>query len=279
MQRIIWNPTIFGRMRIILTLLTLLLVANTCLLAQGNVNQTDAEGRKQGKWMKKYPNDKLRYEGQFVDDLPVGLFTYYFEEGGKSAEIQYLAEGAGAEATFFHKNGTVMGRGLYSNQQKEGEWKFYDNKNILSSIDEYKGGKLHGKSQVFYINGDLSAEYVYVDGILNGPFKEYFLENKVSVEGSFEKDEFVGSYTAYFETGDVKEKGQYVRGKKDGHWVYYAPDGNIIAQEVYDKGTLEKQKVEEAFEKSTLIPMEIAPEDVIDESELDPSKGTWDGQN
>src|SRR5688572_23660587 len=39
---------------------------------------TDAKGRKQGYWKKKEAGtDKLLYEGEFKDDLPVGKFKYY----------------------------------------------------------------------------------------------------------------------------------------------------------------------------------------------------------
>jgi len=271
------NPATFDRMRITFTSLIVFLTLLSAQYSIAQVNQKDANGLKQGAWEKKFPNGKLRYKGQFRDDVPVGTFTYYFEEGGKSAEIQHLSEGAGAMATFFHKNGTVMGEGLYVQQQKEGEWKFYDNKSVLSSIDHYKEGKLHGTSKVLYLNGDISAEYVYENGMKSGPFKEYFTGNKLSIEGTFKNDSFDGDYKSYHDSGQLKEEGQYVDGKKDGHWVYYAPEGQIMAQEIYEMGELTKQKVEESFQQDKLLPVELNPDDIIDESEVDPTRSTWDG--
>ncbi len=36
------------------------------------LNQTDTNGLRQGKWQKKQANGRLMYEGEFKDDKPVG---------------------------------------------------------------------------------------------------------------------------------------------------------------------------------------------------------------
>ena len=43
------------------------------------INKTDQQGRKQGHWIKKYPNDNVMYDGFFKDDHPVGEFRRFFE--------------------------------------------------------------------------------------------------------------------------------------------------------------------------------------------------------
>ncbi|MEZ4997566.1 MAG: hypothetical protein R2758_08925 [Bacteroidales bacterium] len=45
--------------------------------------------KKQGPWMKKYPNGNLMYEGKFKNDKPVGLFKRYTEEGVLLSELTY----------------------------------------------------------------------------------------------------------------------------------------------------------------------------------------------
>ncbi|MDR3048040.1 MAG: hypothetical protein LBU51_10635, partial [Bacteroidales bacterium] len=42
-----------------------------------NSNVTDAQGRKQGYW-KKYQDKMLLYEGEFKNDVPMGIFKYYY---------------------------------------------------------------------------------------------------------------------------------------------------------------------------------------------------------
>lgn len=257
-------------------LVTILFFSPLVFIAQDSLNRVDENGLKQGKWQKKFPKGQVRYEGQFRDDKPVGLFTYYFEEGGKSAEIQHLSEGAGSIAKFFHRNGVVMSEGQYENQEKTGEWKFYDDKGILSSVDYYKNGVQHGKSTVYYLNGQPSAEYNYNNGKRDGPFKEYYADGTLKNEGTYKAGEFEGTYTSYYEDGKIKMQGQYVNAMKDGRWVYYAPDGSIMAQEVYVDGEMTKQKVEEAYQKDRLVPVERDEDEYIDENEINPMQNTYD---
>ena len=41
------------------------------------VNQTDKNGLKQGRWEKTYTNGAIRYQGQFRNDKPYGEFKYF----------------------------------------------------------------------------------------------------------------------------------------------------------------------------------------------------------
>ena len=85
------------------TLLTLLLLFPIPALSQANF--TDASGRKQGKWEKKYESGKIRYTGTFKNDIPVGTFTYFFErEGGKMSEINYRGTTGVGYAKLYHRS-------------------------------------------------------------------------------------------------------------------------------------------------------------------------------
>ena len=39
-----------------------------------SINKVDAAGKKQGVWQKTYESGKLRYKGQFNNDIPNSLF-------------------------------------------------------------------------------------------------------------------------------------------------------------------------------------------------------------
>ncbi|MCF0207492.1 MAG: hypothetical protein HUK15_08695, partial [Bacteroidales bacterium] len=45
------------------------------------INYIDINKKKQGKWVKKYDNGQIRYEGFFTNDQPTGTFKYYHENG------------------------------------------------------------------------------------------------------------------------------------------------------------------------------------------------------
>ena len=46
-----------------------------------NINTVDVKGKKQGQWIKNYKNKKIRYSGQFNEDIPQGIFKYYYKSG------------------------------------------------------------------------------------------------------------------------------------------------------------------------------------------------------
>jgi antitoxin component YwqK of YwqJK toxin-antitoxin module len=230
-------------------------------------NALDDQGRKHGEWVVKFPESgNTRYQGQFEHGTPVGAFFYYYETGEKSSEVQYRSDGT-AHAIFFHKNGAIMGEGEYLNQLKHGVWKFYDNQTILSSIEPYVNGKISGLVKVYHLNGSVAAEVPYVNGLKNGPFKEFNTDGKVRIEGTYRDNTYDGAYKQYFDDGTPYMVGQYRAAVKDGHWIEYASDGRIKVQEVWDKGKLLKQKIEEGFEVEE-IKVDLEEDDVIDEQQI-----------
>ena len=61
--------------------LCFVLLTGTGLLHGQEINRTDSKGRRQGAWTDFYPNGQKRYEGQFKNDVCVGEFKYYDEQG------------------------------------------------------------------------------------------------------------------------------------------------------------------------------------------------------
>ena len=236
--------------------------------AQEVLNQTDVQGKKQGNWVKKFENGQERYRGEFKDDKPVGTFFYYYDDGAKSSEVVYLgADGTAANAKFFHKNGTIMGEGKYLNQQKDGKWKYCDDQSMLSSIDNYKNGKLNGMNKVFFLNGNVAAEIPFVDGLKNGDFVEYFSDGTIKMQGTYQDNTYTGNYFQNYADGKLMVEGEYKVAVKDGLWKYFADDGRLKAQQVYETGELIKEKIEPGFEPDQ-VPIEIEEKEKIDEVEM-----------
>ncbi|NCG30466.1 MAG: hypothetical protein GWP27_08395 [Bacteroidetes bacterium] len=229
-------------------------------------NQVDEDGQKQGKWEKKYENGNVRYQGQFEDDQAISTFFYYYENKVKSSEVTYWSEGK-ASAKFFHNNGVIMGKGPYLNQQKDGDWVFFDNQAKKSMTESYVNGVLQGQSQVFYLNGQVSATFSYTDGRKDGAFKEFFPDGKVKIAGTYQDDTYDGQYVQYYQDAKVLRKGAYKAAVKDGLWVHYDTDGRIIGQELYEKGKLVKEKWEEGHEPAE-EKMELEDADILNEQQL-----------
>lgn len=231
------------------------------------INQMDAEGKKHGIWEKKYPeSDQVRYRGEFNHGIPTGTFFYYYENGAKSSEITHNGEGI-SEAKFFHENGVIMGEGKYVNQKKHGEWRYYDNQAILSTIEPNVNGKIDGTLQVFHLNGKLAAEINYVDGLKTGPFKEFAPNGTVIIQGTYVDNTFAGEYKQFYDDGTLYISGQYRAAVKDGLWKYFHTDGRLKVQQVYEKGKLVKEKIEDGFDREE-IDIESDEENKLDEEQL-----------
>ena len=101
--------------------------------AIGQNNHTDALGKKQGVWEKKYVSGKTRYTGTFKDDMPIGTFTYYFErEGGVMSEVTYRKYSGVGYAQTFQRSGVREAEGIYNKQVKDSTWTYYSRAGVLT---------------------------------------------------------------------------------------------------------------------------------------------------
>lgn len=197
--------------KIIFLIVTFLLTCNFSLTAQ-DLNRTDSQGRRQGKWVDYYANGQIRYEGQFKNGFCQGEFKYYDEQGNLKATNTYDKSGNKALNKTYSPNGTLIATGYYLNQKKDGEWKYYSRDNgVLILVEENQNGKAHGNSKVYYETGVLMMERHFVDDQLEGHAK------------------------IYYPSGALKEEGDYQKGKKTGIWKTYNEDGDEISSENYTK--------------------------------------------
>ena len=123
-------------------------------------------------------------------------------------------------ATFF-ESGTKNKRsaGYYYNNQKQGEWRFYDENKLTTS-------------------------YMYKAGLLEGAAYQYFADGTKNKLVEYENDNKVGTYLSLHEDGKtVRFKGQYKDGKEDGNWLSYYENGTQAAAEQFSMGELAKYEL------------------------------------
>ena len=68
-----------------------------------SINEIDASGKKQGVWQKTYESGKLRYKGQFRDNIPYGIFNYYYSTGELQSAKEFFHNGLAAATHIFYK--------------------------------------------------------------------------------------------------------------------------------------------------------------------------------
>jgi len=195
--------------------------------AQGEINQVNENGERDGVWKKLYSNGNIRYEGQFEVGKEVGVFNYYsmvnsehpivvktFSKENNIATVEFYYETGVIESTgkmdgknrvgkwiYYHSNGkVVISEENYENGLLNGVSKTFYRSGEITEILQYKKGKLHGNIKRFADNGVLIDDLNYSNGNLNGPAKYYDIKGELIYTGHYENDEKIGKWE-YFENG------------------------------------------------------------------------------
>ena len=242
----------------------LLVFSVTVVFAQMAVNQTDANGKKQGPWEEKTQFGSSK--GQYVDNQKDGCWASYSTEG-KLTRIENFTQGRrnGISIEIDPRAGFLTSETYYVNDLPEGTAKkFYYGTNPASFID-YSQGKINGKKKIYYensggklqeeseykddmkngasnfynMNGDLVVEFHYLNNNLDGVQKTYYTGKKLMSEQEFAGNAENGSWREYYENGKVKSEGTYAKGVQTGTWKEYTEDGKLKFQGNYLNGEKE----------------------------------------
>ncbi len=226
--------------------------------SQETLNKKDAEGRRQGQWIKKDSAGRKIYEGQFKDNIPQGTFKYYYPGGSLKAVSVFTEDGKTSNTTTYSPNGKKNAEGSYLNQKREGLWRFYsDFDERLISEETYTAGKKNGPSKTYFAGKTLVEVITWKDGMKEGSWTQYFDDGTVKLQGSYKNDLKDGPITVFYPTGQKFNIGQYKNGYPDGKWLTYDLDGKLISTDIYDNGVLIKtDKKPKPAEKEIEVKME-----------------------
>lgn len=206
-----------------------------------DLNQTDANGKKQGKWKKK--DETGGYEGQFKDDVPVGMFKYFYPKGELKATINHYDNGKKASAHMFHKNGKHKAIGLYYNQKKDSLWRYFDEKENLIAEEFYKKGVVNGISKDYFETGQLLQELQYRDGVKDGIWKQYYPNGKMKQQTTYVNGKLDGEFKMYADDGNLIMEGKYVDDLKTGNWFFYDSHGMMEKILTFSEGIQTREQI------------------------------------
>ncbi|WP_245945943.1 toxin-antitoxin system YwqK family antitoxin [Flavobacterium magnum] len=208
----------------------LILFIGFSALAQTNINQTDANGKKHGLWKGTYDESKRpRYEGTFEHGIETGTFKYFDDtkDGKVIATRTFSENGKVAYTTLYDRKGFVVSEGKTVGKLNEGEWKYYqeESKDLMTQ-EFYTNGKLNGVRKVFFPGGIIAEETTYKDGVRNGSYKKYTEKGAVLEESNFKNGGYDGMAIFRDGGGAIISKGPFVNGQKKGTWEFYK-DGKL----------------------------------------------------
>ena len=224
-------------MKKLIFLLFSFIIPITFLCAQETINQTDANGHKQGRWVNKYANGTIRYEGSFADNKPVGDWRRFHENGKIKAHLYHIPNTDRATAELFDSNGVRYAKGNYNGTAKDSTWNYYNNLSLVGK-ENFSNGVKNGKSLSFFENGIAATESNWINGFLNGVCRSFYSSGKKKTETMFLQGKRQGLNLIYYESGQTQITGQFNNDLSDGTWKFMGENGKLKYELKYNAGVL-----------------------------------------
>jgi antitoxin component YwqK of YwqJK toxin-antitoxin module len=182
-----------------------------------------------------YISGKLQMTGTYKTrkfETKVGRFIYYYMNGQKSSEGEYLNDKHEGLWTYWYENGNKSMEGKYKNDMKYDIWTYWYESGKKKSEGPIKNGHLNGYWVRWYENGSKQAEGLQVDGVNDGVWTFYY-ESELLKQKEYYKSGYAVWTEGYYENGKLELKGQYLSGKSTGEWSYWNVDGILYLKGKY----------------------------------------------
>ena len=122
-----------------------------------------------------YLNNRIKYDGDFVNNKFTGFGKYYFENGDYYVG-QLKDDMQHGKGKIYDKNGNIRFEGEFVNDHMNGIGKLYIENGYY--ISQFVNGKMVGKGKLYSNNGAFIGEYYFINGkMVNAAQKENSLSN------------------------------------------------------------------------------------------------------
>ena len=177
----------------------------------GNYYQGEEKDcKRNGKGKEYYKNGDVKYDGDWIDDLPEGEGKY-IDIDGKYYVGQFkrgVKNGKGAE---YDKDNNLRYEGDFINGKYEGNGKLiYANGECYNGL--FKDGLKYGKGTYYYKNGKVKYEGDFINDVIEGNGK-LISENNYYYIGEIKNNSLNGKGILYYKDDRVRYKGEFLNGK------------------------------------------------------------------
>ena len=172
---------------------------------------------RQGHFIYYYENGLKSSEGDYENNLSVGLWKEWYDNGQEKYEGQFDQGAATGDWKYWFETGELKSQGKYSNDKKVGIWKYYFTSGQLNVVETYsKAGCAELDS--YYENGAKYSHGSVVDNRAEGTWTYWNVDGRIFLKGDFENGNRNGEWTRYFKNGEMKIQYKYgfMQGKRLG---------------------------------------------------------------
>lgn len=225
---------------------------------------------KQGLTIYYYPDGKIMRTINFENGLENGFAREFATDGTVITLIEYRRgfvvnreninrrDKSGLKQgrwKFFYADGKVKTEGTYRDDKRNGYFKEYDEKGILTDVAKYVNDirqeetpelvKLDVRTD-YYPTGKVKTVASYKGEIPEGIRREYAENGKVSAAYTYRNGKIIaegiiddegiqdGPWKEFYEDGQLRSEGSYRNGKRIGKWRFYHQNGNLEQEGNYN---------------------------------------------
>ena len=204
-------------------------------------NQIDKQGRRQGHWIRTDKDGSKIFEGDFVDGLETGTFTYYYHDGTVRIRNTFSEPGRRCLHEAYDEQGHLLARGEYNQRNRDGLWRFYAEDGRLVKEASYRMGVKDGTHVIFERNGDTAEVTNWANNRLHGRWWKR-VGKKGFINGNYVNGGLEGRLVEYNDDGQLVREGFYSNGLKHGDYRHFE-EGNLTVKERWNYGSLNEREI------------------------------------
>ena len=202
-----------------------------------------------GLFQRFYSDGKLNVQGAYRLDRPVGVWSWWNEDGilvrrvrydGDFQELLFGKDNNSPNTKFSNPAGRVTAQGLLKHDKGHGQWRYWFDTGQLKAQGKFVTGVPDGRWVTLYADGQIKSIREYRLGILHGKFMLAFPSGQEKVEGRMEQGMKVGLWRYWYASGQQKSEGGYLNDREDGLWRFWNENGEPRGSVLYRVGRVEK---------------------------------------
>lgn len=193
-------------------------------------------GQKDGEWVTMSADSVVRSRVTFVRGIPQGMATYYYADGGVMESGYWNVDHWEGEYARYYDNGKKSCEFTYDAEgRRTGKQSYYHENGALMFEGEWREGKIKGALAIYNEEGRKVMERNYDEGGKYQGSQELVIEE--GDKGESKAFRGSGSFTIYDERGRKEQTGTFKDGKLvNGDKFVYDENGKLVRVETYKNG-------------------------------------------
>lgn len=194
-----------------------------------------------GHWEWYYENGQKEEEANYINGDLNANYIKYTPEGIITSKANYLNNLYNGDLFKFNQRGVITEHSLYINDSLNGTAILYHNLGEKYKRLEipYEKNKVNGMVKEYFAGGEKKLLLNFKNGQRDGEEQNFFINGKLLSTYSYESGELNGLHKEYYFDGNIFEEGSYVEGYKNNEWKRYYRTGQLFSTTNYsDKGVL-----------------------------------------